>query len=172
MASDIETGTLLRVLAASKPAARALELGTGTGLSTAWILDGLDADSTLVTVDSDEQVVEIARRHLGSDTRVSFRVDDGEQLLDELVDQRFALIFADTWPGKFRCLEKALRLLEPGGLYVVDDLLPQDSWPAEHAAKVPKFIAQLESYDDLQLVQLDWSTGILVAAKRAVGARV
>ena len=42
MASDVLTCSLLRTLAASKPAGRFLELGTGTGLSTAWILDGMD----------------------------------------------------------------------------------------------------------------------------------
>jgi len=36
MASDILTCSLLRTLAASKPAGTFLELGTGTGLSAAW----------------------------------------------------------------------------------------------------------------------------------------
>src|SRR5882672_9803696 len=35
MASDLQTGSLLSTLAASKVAGRFLELGTGTGLSTA-----------------------------------------------------------------------------------------------------------------------------------------
>ncbi len=35
MPSDRHTGSLLRTLAASKPDGRLLELGTGTGLSTA-----------------------------------------------------------------------------------------------------------------------------------------
>jgi hypothetical protein len=41
MASDSQTCSLLRTLAASKPAGRFLELGTGTGLSTSWILDDM-----------------------------------------------------------------------------------------------------------------------------------
>jgi hypothetical protein len=36
------TGLFLRTLAASKPAGRFLELGTGTGVATAWLLDGMD----------------------------------------------------------------------------------------------------------------------------------
>jgi predicted O-methyltransferase YrrM len=49
MPSEPLTCSLLRVLAASKPAGNFLELGSGTGLSTAWILDGMDADARLTT---------------------------------------------------------------------------------------------------------------------------
>lgn len=42
MASEDRTGALLRTLAASKPGGRFLELGTGTGVATAWVLDGMD----------------------------------------------------------------------------------------------------------------------------------
>ncbi len=51
MASEPKTGALLSVLAASKPGGRLLELGTGTGIGTAWMLSGMDADRTLDTVD-------------------------------------------------------------------------------------------------------------------------
>ena len=40
MAGERPVGSLLRTLALSKGKGRFLELGTGTGLSTAWILDG------------------------------------------------------------------------------------------------------------------------------------
>ena len=46
MPSIPQTGALLRALAASKPAARVLELGTGTGIATCWLLDGLDDDGS------------------------------------------------------------------------------------------------------------------------------
>ena len=45
MASDAKTGSLLRTLAASKPAGTFLELGTGTGMATAWMLEGMDGNS-------------------------------------------------------------------------------------------------------------------------------
>lgn len=52
MASEPLTCSLLRTLAASKPSARFLELGSGTGLSTAWLLDGMDSSSHLTTVNA------------------------------------------------------------------------------------------------------------------------
>src|SRR5437868_1979068 len=53
MASDILTCSLLRTLAASKPAGKFLELGTGTGLATSWILQGMDHESSLLSIDND-----------------------------------------------------------------------------------------------------------------------
>src|SRR5688500_15353522 len=79
MASDPHTGALLAVLAASKPASRFLELGTGTGLGTAWLLAGMDANSHLDSVDTDRSVVDVARRHLGSDPRLTLHVMDGDR---------------------------------------------------------------------------------------------
>ncbi|WP_145713306.1 O-methyltransferase [Chitinophaga japonensis] len=68
MASDVLTCTLLRTLAGTKPGGRFLELGTGTGLATSWILDGMDARASLVSVDHDASLLAIARNF----TRTTF----------------------------------------------------------------------------------------------------
>src|SRR5262249_60144992 len=81
MGSEPRTGALLRTLAATKPAGRILELGTGTGIGTAWLLAGMDGDSRLDSVDSDAKVLEIAKRHLGHYARVSFHLADGAHVL-------------------------------------------------------------------------------------------
>lgn len=60
MASDLLTGSLLRTLAASKPAGKFVELGTGTGLSTSWILGGIDNDSSLISIDNEPELLKIA----------------------------------------------------------------------------------------------------------------
>src|SRR5689334_11755868 len=94
MACEELTGNLLRTLAASKPSGAFLEIGTGTGVGTAWILDGMDAQSTLVTVERDEEVSAVAQRHLCKDERVSFLSMDAEAFLQESHDQQFDFIFA------------------------------------------------------------------------------
>ena len=166
MISERRTGVLLRTLAASKPGGALLELGTGTGASTAWILDGMDSASTLVTVDNEAKFVEVARRHLGYDQRVTFHVEDGASFLRQARKRQFDLIFADTWPGKYDHLEDALALLRSGGLYVIDDLLPQPNWPDDHAPKVPMLVAKLEHDPRLALCKLSWSSGIIIATRR------
>jgi predicted O-methyltransferase YrrM len=168
MASDHLTGSLLRTLAATKPAGDLLELGTGTGLATAWLLDGMDAQSKLLTMDNDEMVVRVARQHLSHDARVTFHTMDGAAFIQSLVEQQqtFDLIFADTWPGKYWLLEETLSLLKIGGLYVIDDLLPQPNWPEGHTSKVAQLIASLEQRQDLLITKLHWSTGFILATKR------
>ena len=47
----------------------------------------------------------------------------------------FDLIFADAIPGKYEHLNETLALLRRGGLYVVDDMLPQPTWPKDHAPR-------------------------------------
>ncbi|WP_364152082.1 O-methyltransferase [Paenibacillus sp. LPE1-1-1.1] len=136
MSCDTETGSLLRTLAASCANGRLLELGTGAGISTSWILDGMDRESTLLTVESDEALLAIAKKHLGSDKRVQFFAMDGEILINELKGEAFDFIFADTWPGKFYALDETLDLLKPGGLYIIDDLNPVATWSEAHYPKV------------------------------------
>src|SRR3954467_2047419 len=70
MPSESLTGALLRSLAASKSGGRLLELGTGTGLATAWMLAGMDTGATLTSVDNDAAVQAIAQRHVGHDSRL------------------------------------------------------------------------------------------------------
>ncbi|MBI3563039.1 MAG: class I SAM-dependent methyltransferase [Gammaproteobacteria bacterium] len=166
MASEPLTCALLRTLAASKPAARFLELGSGTGLSTAWLLEGMDPDSHLTTVDNDASLLAILKKHLGKDPRLTVVCADSDDFLRSLHGQGFDFIFADTWSGKYRLLEEALELLRPSGLYVIDDMLPQPNWPEGHAAKVDNLIATLEQRQDFYVTPLSWASGVVIASKR------
>ncbi|MGB7395503.1 MAG: SAM-dependent methyltransferase, partial [Pricia sp.] len=77
MPSDVYIGTLLKTLIASKPGGRFLELGTGIGLSLSWMVDGMDAESHLVTVDNDPELIDIAKSYFGEDDRVEIICQDG-----------------------------------------------------------------------------------------------
>lgn len=167
MASEAKVGAVLAVLAASKPGGRFLELGTGTGHGTAWILAGMDPASRLDTVDTDADVISVAVRHLGSDPRVRFHVMDGADFLTQSAPDAFDFIYADAWPGKFSHLDQALALLGPGGMYVIDDLLPQPNWPDGHAPKVPALIADLEGRPGFTTARMAWASGLMIVVRNA-----
>jgi predicted O-methyltransferase YrrM len=165
MPSEPLLGALLRVLAASRPGGRILELGTGTGIATAWLLEGMDAQSSLVSVDSDGEVQRVATEILGSDPRVQFITEDGSAFLHQQQPRSFDLVFADAMPGKYEGLENALNVVKVGGLYVIDDMLPQPNWPEGHAARVPILLETLAARTDFTMLPLVWSSGVAVAVR-------
>jgi predicted O-methyltransferase YrrM len=96
MTSDMLSCSLLRTLACTKPGGKFLELGTGTGLSTSWILDGMDDESTLTSIDNDVKFLEIAQSFLGSDNRLTLNCVDGAEWVAANKNQKYDYIFADT----------------------------------------------------------------------------
>ena len=166
MASEPRTGAFLRTLAASKPQGRFLELGTGTGIATAWLLAGMDARSTLTSVDIDPRVQAVAQELLGHDPRLRLVQEDGLSFLRREPAESYDFVFADAMPGKYEGLQNCLRVVKPGGFYVIDDLLPQANWPEGHAEKVPVLLQALASEPGLVLVPLAWASGLAVAVKR------
>ncbi|MEK5057976.1 SAM-dependent methyltransferase [Paenibacillus sp. FSL H7-0326] len=164
---DDLTGSFLRMLAANRKQSTILELGTGVGHSTAWLLDGMDQESRLYSVEMDEQCSNIAREVLGDDPRLHLFAQDGGEYIEQHKSEQYDVIFADTWPGKFYLAEEVLDMVKPGGLYIIDDLNPQPNWPEDHEDKVSKLVSYLESREDFHLSKLNWSTGLILMTKKS-----
>jgi predicted O-methyltransferase YrrM len=167
MSCDDLTGSLLKTLAASKLAGQFLELGTGTGLSTAWIAEGMTQDSSLWTVELEEKYSQVAQQALANDKRITYFVEDGTAFLERYQLERFDFIFADTWPGKYWSLEIALNMVKPNGFYIIDDMIEQSNWPEGHAEKARGLLEILNKRSDLMISKLNWSTGIVICTKIA-----
>ena len=71
--------------------------------------------------------------------RIEFILADAYIWLKEYQGEKFDLIFADAMPGKYDLFDEAIQLLKSGGMYVIDDMLPQPNWPAGHAEKADTF---------------------------------
>ena len=164
MASDMQTGSLLKTLAASKLSGRILELGTGTGLATSWIVDGMDERTKLITIENNTLLLDIARKAL-QDSRVEFVWADGYAWIQTYSGEKFDMVFADAMPGKYDLFEETIGLVKVGGFYIIDDMLPQPNWPEGHADKVERFIGELGKRNDILLTKLNWSTGIIIVTK-------
>jgi predicted O-methyltransferase YrrM len=162
MLSDLKTGSLLRTLAASKGNGRFLELGTGTGLSLTWLAEGAGPSAEIISVDNSEVFQEVAAKVFRKDERIRFFCEDANQWLNNYKGVLFDLIFADTWPGKFENLDLALKLIKPGGFYLIDDLSPQPNWPAGHSHHVDMLLQKLNAQSNFVYTALSWSTGLML----------
>ncbi|UBM61029.1 methyltransferase domain-containing protein [Marinilongibacter aquaticus] len=166
MPSDVWVGSMLKALVSAKRGGQFLELGTGTGLSLAWILEGIDAESEVISIDYDPQLIDLVKGFFHDESRVKLMAQDGGEWILANQDKRFDLIFADAWPGKYSLLDETLALLKPGGIYLIDDMNPQANWPEGHAEKAVNLLAHLEDRRDLEIVKMNWSTGLVLGVKK------
>ena len=166
MNSDIYIGQFLKTLVASKPDGHFLELGTGAGLALSWMLEGMTESASVISLDNDQQLIDIAQKYLVDHTNAQILCTDGEAWIKSYDGPQFDLIFADTWPGKYNTLPETLAFLKPGGFYVIDDMRPADDWPEGHAEKANQLTEFLFQHPELNCVEMDWSTGLILAVKR------
>jgi tRNA (cmo5U34)-methyltransferase len=111
---------------ACRPAARMLELGTGTGETARRVL-ARHPGARLVGIDASESMLAHARRVLpGADLRVA-------RLEDPLPEGPFGLVFSALavhhldGPGKADVFARVAGVLEPGGRFVLADVVvPED----------------------------------------------
>jgi len=165
MPSDLYIGTLLKTLIASKPNANILELGTGIGLSLSWMIDGMDKNSTLTTIDNDGELIAIAQQYFGQDKRINIICEDGAKWIEKYEGPQFDLIFADAWPGKYSYIDEILKMIKIGGFYIIDDMTAQPNWPKGHEDNVAKLITYLENREDFSLTKMNWSTGLIITVR-------
>ncbi len=165
MPCDLLTGNLLRSLVVSKPGGSFLELGTGLGFSLCWLIEGMDNNSQLTSIDNDEKLIQLVNESFTLDERVQLICMDGALWIKDNPGNKYDLIFADAWPGKYEQIDEVLNMLNPGGLYIIDDMLPQPNWPEGHSEKASKLISYLENRLDLRLTKLNWSTGVIICTK-------
>jgi caffeoyl-CoA O-methyltransferase len=123
-----EQGAFMMLLVRAMGARRALELGTFTGYSAICIARGLAEGGTLVTCDINGEWTEIARRYFeeaGVADRVDLRLGPALETLRALpADEPFDFAFVDADKAEYPdYYEECLRLLRPGGLIMLDNVL-------------------------------------------------
>lgn len=166
MSRDPRTGRLLAVLAAAVPAnGRVLELGTGTGVGTAWITHGLHgrADVEFVTVEIDAATAALAAQYSWP-SWVQLRTGDALEVAR--TGGSFDLIFADAQGGKWEGLDTTVSALRPGAHLLVDDMTPDEFADGHHERKTSEVRARLLGHPDLTSVEIAWSTGLILSARR------
>jgi predicted O-methyltransferase YrrM len=166
MSCDPRVGRLLSVLAAALPRdGRILELGTGTGVGLAWIVDGLGARADVEVV-SVELARDIAALAAGNEWPAFVELKVGDALEFVGHPERYDLIFADAQGGKWEGLEQTIDSLRPGGLLLVDDMEPTEYMHDEHRVKTVEVRERLLASERIAHVELNWATGLILCARR------
>ena len=98
MSSDVYIGTLLKTLTASKPNGNFLELGTGIGLSLAWMIKGMDEKSQIISVDNDSELIQIANAFFHGESRLKLVCADGGAWLESYNGAAFDLMICANSP--------------------------------------------------------------------------
>lgn len=160
-------GSLLATLAAGvRLGARILEIGTGTGVGTGWLVEGLGqrSDAEVISVDASAETQAIARE-VDWPAFVTLLSGDALEVVPTLGD--FDLIFADAPAGKLQGLDVTLRALRPGGMLCVDDMLPPDGgWGPGQEPLYRAVRDRLLTHGSLQATELTYSSGVILARRR------
>lgn len=120
-----ETGRLLAALAATRGGTMA-EFGTGCGVGTAWLRSGSRDGARILTAELDEKLAVAAQEIFADDDHVEVLAADWSVLGDR---GPFSLLFLDAGSPEDVSVDKIADLVEPGGIVVLDDFVPCESWP-------------------------------------------
>lgn len=164
------------MLAAAVGARAVVEVGTGTGVSGLYLLEGMPRDGVLTTIDVEAEHQRAAREAFAeAGVRPNrTRVITGRALdvLPRLTDGAYDLVLLDADKRDFDAyLEQAFRLLRPGGVLAVDNALWHDKVadPAqrdETTTAIRELGKRVRDHDGLLPALLPCSDGLLVAVRR------
>ncbi|WP_122263229.1 O-methyltransferase [Ornithinimicrobium cerasi] len=170
------TGAALRMLAATVAARHVVEIGTGAGASGLWLLQGMPRDGILTSIDREAEHQRAARESFAEagipSQRTRVITGDAAQVLGRLTDGAYDLVLVDADAESYPTyVEEAVRLLRPGGVLVLDDMLGQDR-VADPAARdavttlLRDLGKSLRDDDRLLPALLPVGDGLLVAVRR------
>jgi demethylmenaquinone methyltransferase/2-methoxy-6-polyprenyl-1,4-benzoquinol methylase len=165
ISSELGVGRLLAVLAAAVPhGGRILEIGTGVGAGTAWIVHGLGqrTDVEVVTVDKSAETARVAMQAAWPGF-VRMVVADVLTILEGL--GTFDLVFADAEGGKWTGLDRTIAAVSPGGHLLVDDMEPAAWTVPQQEAKTRAVREALLRCSDLITVELHSASGIILSTR-------
>lgn len=126
-----EQGQFMALLVQLMGARRCLEVGTFTGYSALAVARALPADGRLVACDVNAETMAMARRYwdeAGVGGKIDSRIGPAVETLDEMLNageaERYDFAFIDADKSNYDdYYEGALKLLRPGGLIAVDNVL-------------------------------------------------
>ena len=124
-----ETAALLRVCLKTKDKPRILELGTAVGYSALVMMDAIEGEGEIVTVENFPPRIEKAKENFGASRykdKICLMEGDGAEILAELLEKKeqFSFIFLDAAKAQYPLwFPSLLKLLSSGGILFCDNIL-------------------------------------------------
>lgn len=169
-------GAALRLLAAAVGARHVIEIGAGAGTSGLWLLAGMPAEGVLTTIEVEPEHARAAKDAYAAAGIASqrTRVITGSALdvLPRMNDASYDLVHVDADKAGYpEYVEHGIRLLRPGGVLALDNMLWHDrvADPAqrdEQTSLLRDLGKQLRDDERLITTLLPVGDGLLAAVKR------
>jgi O-methyltransferase len=176
-----EQGHLLALLVRATAARHILEVGTFTGYSTLAMAHAMSPDGRIIACDINDEWMAIAREHwnrAGIAGRIDVRIAPATETLDLLESEgqanHFDLAFIDAdKTGYDTYYEAALRLVRPGGLIILDNMLRRGrvADPNENDADtiaLRKLNSKIACDDRADRVLLPIASGMTLVRRRGI----
>lgn len=168
-------GSMLRLLAASLDAHAVVEIGTGAGVSALHLLAGMNESGVLTTIDPEFENQRAARETVMDagirPARVRTIAGSPREVAARLTDHAYDMVcFPADAPHALELLEHAERLLRPGGVLVVTNVLYHDQVadPAIRDAQtvqVRELLQAVRTSPSLQAALTPSGDGVLAAVR-------
>lgn len=158
-----ETGRLLAALAASREGTLA-ELGTGTGVGSAWLCSGAPKEARIVSAELDPSLAGDVQKIFADVENVDIVAGDWSALEQHAP---FSLLFVDV-REVMEQIDVLADLLQPGGIAVLDDFVPSAHWPPIVDGQVDVVREQWLTDERFAAVELliDEGASVVIATRR------
>lgn len=170
---------LLKFLLSMKRPKSILEIGTAIGFSTLLMSEYAPVGCHITTIEKYEKRIPIAKQNFidaKKEDSITFFTGDATQILKEL-NGSFDFIFMDAAKGQYiHFLPEVLRLLQPGGILISDNVL-QDGEIIESRfavtrrnrtihARMREYLYALKKESCLETVILPLGDGVTISVRR------
>lgn len=174
-----EQGQFMQLLVKLLGAKRCIEVGVFTGYSSLCVALALPRDGHLLACDVSEEFTSVARRYwkeAGVEAKIELKLAPALETLDAHIEageaRTYDLAFIDADKANYSgYYERILKLLRPGGLVLVDNVLwsgavidKQDK--TEDTAAIRAFNETLRKDERVELSMLPVGDGLTLALKR------
>ncbi|MEY3973507.1 MAG: hypothetical protein RJA71_819 [Actinomycetota bacterium] len=159
------TGAYLRHLAQLLSAQSVVEIGTGSGVGSLWLLEGMIKSGTLTSIDDEMEHSSIAKIAF-TDAQIAaprYRLITNSvmDVMTKLADRAYDLVVFRHNPEDLSfAISEAHRILRSGGVFVIDNFFGGSKVP-DPAQRDPKTIALREAGKAIKADSESWMSALI-----------